>query len=327
MWNTWRMLTLALVWAGTALLAPLRAEAPSSSGLAQEAKLALDAHYGDPKQIALAAGLLTKALELNRKDPSVYVQAARLAVKGGHLAPLRFRPGTLEAYGDLLDRALELDPNNAKARILKAEYFHFIGDHRSERAELDKAKATGTKDSWLQVGYGRFFRETNDVREAAAQYTQARQRGPGSTLEQRNAYVSALNGLALLAAEGSDRKALVELSEAIRSGRDPRDAWALGSLAESLVVAGMFDSAIAAAREALSTMEHGAARLTLTAALYGKAAELELAYDRAAADKLVDEARSHGYDPRAVLGRFDFATPEVAPLQPTIEALLALPRR
>src|SRR5689334_21130536 len=141
-----------------------------STQLALEAKEALDAHFGNPAQLAQAAALLTRALDEDKSDPAIYVQAARLSIKGGHVVASRFRPGTIEAYGELLDRALALDPKNPKALVLKAEYFYYRGDYAAELSSLDKAKETGTKDSWLFIGYGRHYRRI-DPRKAFASYS------------------------------------------------------------------------------------------------------------------------------------------------------------
>lgn len=295
---------------------------PTSGPLTLKAKEALDAHYGNQKQLNAAAALLTRALAEDEPKAMVYVQAARLTIKGGHVVATRFRPGTVDAYGELLDRALSLDPVNAKARILKAEYFHLRRDYRSERAELDKANETGTKDAWLLVGYGRHHEQVGKANQAFAYYTRVRDRGPGPTTEQRNAYISSLNRLAAFAVSWDDPKALRELMQLIRKECDPRDAWALGNLSDSLVSAGMFDDAIATAREALATMSYGSGRLTLTAALYGKAAELTVAGEHEAAAPLLQEAHANGFSRRAVLDRFAYGRARIVQLRPTLEALV-----
>lgn len=191
-----------------------------------------------------------------------------------------------------------------------------------ERAELDKAKETGTNDSWLLIGYGRLYRSTGDIDKALASYSEAHRRGPGASLEQRNAYIAALNGLATLAAANGDEKALRELMDATRKGRDPRDAWALGNLSESLIRAGMFDEAIAVGREALQTMNYGAGRLTLTAALYGKAAELIVSGSRGLAEPLAQEARNFGYSKSSVLSLFNFRAAKAAKLRSVLETIV-----
>jgi tetratricopeptide (TPR) repeat protein len=317
------MVATALAAACLAVANSASATREKSTQLALEAKEALDAHFGNPAQLAKAAALLTRALDEDETDPTIYVQAARLTVKGGHVVATRFRPGTIDAYGELLDRALSLDPKNPKALILKAEYFYYRGDYASERSSLDKAKETGTRDSWLLIGYGRHYRRAGDARQAFSSYSEARQRGVGSTLEQRNAYIASLSMLAGYAAISQDMRTLKDLVDLTRKERDPRDAWALGNLAEQLIHAGVFDEAIALSREALATMNYGAGRLALTAALYGKAAELTAEGDQKGAAPFLQEARSYGFDRASVLDRFARGNGEiVTQLLPTIEALV-----
>ena len=318
-----RFLAGALVAALTLTATPASATRERSTQLALEAKEALDAHFGNPENLERAAGLLRRALDEDDTDPSVYVQAARLTVKGGHVVSSRFRPGTLDAYGELLDRALALDPGNAKAHILKAEYFHFKKDYPAERAELDKAQATGTRDSWLLIGYGRYHRTMRAHDQAYASYAEARTRGPGTSLEQRNAFIAAIVKLADYAASANDRSTVRSLAQLARNERHPRDAWTLGSVATSLVSVGMFDDAIAISREALSVMNYGLGRLVLVTALYGKAAQLTILGKREEAAPLIQEARSFGYSRAAILDRFACCSgPATASLMPTLDALV-----
>lgn len=319
--NLHGILATGFVAVGIALANPAYATREKSSQLALEAKETLDAHFGSEAQLVQAAALLTRALSEDESNAAVYVQAARLTIKGGHVVATKFQPGTIDAYGELLDRALSLDPKSAKARILKAEYFYHKGDLAAGLSELDKAKETGTKDSWLLIGYGRHYRRMGDAGRAISYYSEARDRGPAPNLEQRNAYIAALEGLAGFAAASSDQKALSELVRLTRKERDPRAAWPLGNLADSLIRAGMFDDAIALSREALATMNYGAGRLTLAAALYGKAAELTLAGSKGAATPLLQEARGYGFSRASVLGRF-VGSAKLAQLLPTLEALI-----
>lgn len=316
--------TIRVAILSTCLALPIisLADPATATRLVLEAKEALDGYYGSEAQLTLAAGLLTRAMAENKEDAATYVQAARLVAKGGHIVGKNFRPGTIDAFGELLDRALSLDPNNAKAHMLKAQYFRQKGAHTSERVELDKAKEIGTNDRWLLIDYARFYRSAGDLGNALRSYSEVRMRGPGESLDQRNAYIAALSGLATLAAVAGDEKTLRELIDPIRKDRDSRDAWALGNLAELLVRGGMFDEAIALSREALQTMNYGAGRLNLAAALFGKASELTLAGKTDLAEPLIKEARYYGYDSPSLLRCFEVRTPKMARLFPTIKALI-----
>jgi tetratricopeptide (TPR) repeat protein len=297
------------------------AELTAAEKLVLEAKEALDAHYGRPEQLTRAAALLNRAFAAKQDDASIYVQAARLTIKGGYLVGLKVRPGTLEAYEELIDRALSRDPRNETALILKAEVFFFRGDRDSERAALEKAAATGTKDPWLLVSYGRLYEGLGEWRQAYRSYSAVETPGPGAGLDHRNAFVEAQNGLAgIFAGSPGNDEVLRWTISSIRKHRDPRDAWALGNLAGSLVWAGMYDEAIELSREALRIMNYGAARLTLTAALVGKAAELTITGKRDAAAPLLTEARSYGYAKSVIYQKLNLRSERFAPLAQAVES-------
>lgn len=298
------------------------AEPTPGARLVQEAREILDAHYGSRMQLHRAASLLNQALAGNPDDADAYVQAARLTIKGGSVRSLRSTPDSREAYGELLDRALALNPNHAKARILKAEYFYLMGDREAERAELDKALRIGTNDAWLQVGYARHHRRMRDRDEALRLYNEVRAKGAQADRAQNNAYMDALNGVASLLSGSGDEKTLREVIGEMRAARDPRHAWAASEMAQSLVFAGMFEEAVAVARESLLAMDHEIARMALVAALYGHAAELISASRHDQAAVLVAEASSYGVVRDDVLQYYNYRIPRVAKLRSKLELLV-----
>jgi tetratricopeptide (TPR) repeat protein len=315
--------TIAFVVAGLGLTSPALASREESSRLALEAKEALDADFGgNTGQLTRASTLLKRALSEDKTNANVYVQAARVAVKGGYIVSSRFQPGSIDAYGELLDQALELDPNNLKARILKAEYFHIKRDYASERIELDRAQAIRTNDPWLLIGYGRHFFAKGDADLARSYYAQARDQGVGLSVEHRKAYIYSLVELAGFAASADDQTSLREITQLVRTQRDKRDAWSLGNLSDALLRVGMFDEAITTAREALSVMDYGVGRLHLVAALYGKAAELTDKGSESAASPLIEEARSYRVDKSSVLRQFSDASPKTRLLLRTLGSLV-----
>ena len=313
-------LAFALLW--LVACAPAHATRAAASQLAREAKDLLDAHYGLPDNLGKSARVLKRALAEDETNADVWLQMARLAIKGGHVAETRFRAGTVEAYGELLDRALALDPKSTKAHILKAEYFSLRGDFASEWNELEAARRLGTSDSWLLVGYGRHFANVRDYPKAIARYEQVRARGRGTTLEQRNALVAALGGLAEFASSRGDKAALQSIAAETRKARDPRDAWAIGNLAHWMFGAGLLDESANLGRDALRTMDYPAARLTLACALYGKAAVAEGKGDRASAGKLASEAKALGFDRGLLLQRFEELGTVYTNLLPALKRLI-----
>jgi hypothetical protein len=81
----------------------------------------------------------------------------------------------------------------------------------------------------------------------------------------------------------------------------------------------MYDEAIEVSREALQAMNYGAARLTLTSALFGKAAELTVAGKKIAAAPLLTEARSYGYAKSSIYRKLNLRSEKFAPLAQAVE--------
>jgi len=288
-----------------------------------EAKFLLDTYYGNGGNLQRASVLLNKALARSERDAEAYIQAARLTVMGGHIDREDDRTNTADAYHALLDKALAIDPRNQKAHILKAEAYDLQKDYRREVAELDKAKAYGESDPWLWMGYARFSERFDDHMSAYHFYSKVEALGPGTSLEHRRAYVYALDHLADFGPAPGEPFRLKELANTARRERHPTDAWTLGNFAEKFVYHGMFDDAIVFSREALQTMNYGAARLTLAAALYGKAALLIVeGKQRGDADRLISEAQKLGLNRSDILARLEDSGPQADRLMPTFRQIV-----
>jgi tetratricopeptide (TPR) repeat protein len=298
----------------------LAAEADSNRKVT-EAKQLLDRYYGSRENLQLAATLLEAAIATDDSNANAYVQAARLTIMGGHIFRDQFQPNSVEAYHALLDKALSIDPSNQKAHILKAEAHDIQKNYPQEKASLERARELGSTDPWLYVGYGRYYGNMRNGTLAYAFYSKVEALGPGDSAEQRRAYISALLGLSRYKPRGQPSR-LKELASRASRERDPADAWILGDFAELFVFYGMFDDAIEYAREALRTMNYGAARLVLAESLYGKAAQL-IAQDKSAdANDLIVEARHLGFDSADVLARLETSNEEVKSLMPILSKIV-----
>lgn len=286
-----------------------------------KARELLDGYYGQPERLTQAAAILKDELQRNPKDAQVCVEVARLTIKGGHIVEQQFESGTVERYHEWLDKALKADPDNVTAHILKAEAYGIQRRYEQEKAELDLAKASGTNDPWLLIGYAQ---HSQHVRDAASYYflTEAKKRGPGTTATERKAFVTALTDLARYVQPGSVEVELRELGELARKERDPEDAWVLGNFADEFIWSGMFDDAIAYADDAVKVMNYGAGRRSLAVALYAKAATLIQAKRPDEAQKLIVRARSLGIGPQAVLARLEQSGPIVRGLMPTLSQMV-----
>lgn len=297
------------------------ADLSAAEALAQ-AKFEIDTHYGDASHLNRAAPLLLKALSAEPGNAAIYVQAARLTIKGGHVVASQFRPGTVEAYNELIDKALALDPSHQKAHILKAEVHDIRGQYEQERLSLERARALGESDPWLWMGYARYYLKVGQSNQAFATYLRVMRMGPGEGPEPRNAYVGALNELAGFTLRPQDGVTLQDLGRMVREARHPQDAWALGNFAEQVLWRGMFDEAIDFSREALKTQDYGVARLTLAAALYGKAAEQILLKQESGVQALLDEAAALGVSRQRILQHLADDTPEARRRAPILERIV-----
>lgn len=284
-----------------------------------EAKELLDTYYGEREQLRRAGHMLEKVLAAAPDNVPALVQMARHVIKSGQVGGGRLRGGTAERYRELLDRALALDPKHQKAWILKAEACHRSDDLAGEKRALDSARALGTRDPWLWMGYGRYHDARDDAPKALESYEKARQLGPGRSPEERSAYVRSLYELTGFS-DVSDRQ-ILELADVAQRERHPRDAWILESFAMRFIGRTMFIEAETFARAAVDTMDFGVGRATLAAALYGRAAEMRERYAHPTEiDPVIAEAAGLGADRAIVLDRF--SGKRVALLLPTLREIV-----
>jgi len=264
-------------WCAAALLAlsVLQAHAAPETLEVAQARELIDTYYGNRDKLTRAAALLQKAYQRNAQDPDVFVQAARITVMGGHLSFADFVPGTVEAYGALLDHALALDPKHAKAHILRAEAFHIAGRYEDEKRELDAARALNIPDPWLLIGYSRYHRAVGEALQGFQYDIYVKEGGPGATASERKAYVQALYDLSgIRIGEQSWADWHTELAAEAMKQRHPEDAWTPLSWAEVFFERERFEDAISHARIALDTMKFGMGYQVLAASLCARAAQL-----------------------------------------------------
>jgi hypothetical protein len=287
-----------------------------------EARELLDTYYGNDNLIK-ASALLERGYKSNSDNSHFFVQAARATVMGGQMSFGESRPNTIERYGMLLDRAIALDDSNSKAHILKAQVFAYT-DRAAQLAELDKAKALGTADPWLLVGYGDYCFDLKALDKAFAMYTEVQRRGPGSRESERRAYVKALSSLTGFP-HPTDVKMLREYAALAMKARHPADAWTPLTFAESFLDEQLFDESIFHAREALKTMDFGAGRLALASALYGKAAQLTVAGKPPSDSQLfIEEARKFKFTKTEIFSYLSRRDPQgrLRALVPTFNSII-----
>ena len=301
------------------------AEAPSDPQL-DRAELLIDSDYGDRRVLDDAAQLVSQSLA---RAPSAraYTQAAQIVIRGGHVVSERFQPGTQNLYRILIDRALAIDPQYAPALSLLFDAQLLDGLVGSACNVAKKGLAANPDYPWLHLKMARCDVRMFDTSAALKELDRIVKDGPGdgadgASMDQRLAFVQASLMQASLLAKPENVPLLRDIAARIETARDPRDAWTLGTMAQSFEAAADFDDAIACARKALAVMDYGVGEAILAAALYGKAAQLRLAHQDNAAvlaqarriDVASDEVMAYFEDPKKPR--------ELTSLAPVVQALL-----
>lgn len=287
-----RILAFVLCLAGATSAFSTQPESP----LLALARELVDTYYGDRYNLTEAAALVKQAYQKNPKDAHVFIQAARITAMGGTLSWGRHEEGMLESYVELLDKAMALDPTNAKAHIFKAQAFDVNGKREQQLVSLDKAKAMGTDDPWLLIGYGNYYRGVGNLPKAFEFFSRLEYLGPGETPSQRRAYIAALWELHTLVPKGqTPDQRLRSFAARAMENRHPRDAYTPLHYAGSFLDNHLYTEAIAHGREALKTMDFGAGRMVLVASLYAQAAnQLTKGWPPEHLNVWTDEAHSFG---------------------------------
>lgn len=286
------------------------------------ARVLLDEHFGRRDRLERAGQLLHAAYDKNLHSAELFVQAARLAIKGGHLSFSEFEPGTLTAYSALLDIALALDSANAKARILKAEALRLTGDLAGSKSHLDAAQKLQTSDPWLWMGYAHYFEALDNLTEQRRNMDRVPRPAVDTQTSFRNAYVAALEMRLRMEPLQADPAQLRKIATEIRSQRHPEDAWPLGNVAHQFNHRAYFIDGADFAREALQIMNYGAARRTLAISLYGRAAQLVASGEKDTATPLIAEAKRLRVPRESILQGFNPRHPDIRRVLETLPSIV-----
>ena len=290
------------------------------------AEALVDAYYGDTALLTEAARLVGPSLD---SAPSArgFTLAARIVVKGGHIVSKQFQPGTTQLYRRLIDRALALDPHYAPALALLSESERIAGNVDAACKAAKDGVAADPKFAWNHIELAECAIELNDVHSLMNEIGIVIDAGPAGGGNQRGAYIEAL----LMHARQSARPQFITLVRRIATqvdeARDPKDAWALGDIAQAFQGIPDYDDAIVYAQKALSVMDYGLGHCILAAAYYGKAAQLQWAH--ADYTTALAKARSANGSPECVRRRFEWsgAPDDIAKLAPLVRSMLDAGRR
>jgi tetratricopeptide (TPR) repeat protein len=288
------------------------------------ARALADNYYGDRRALESAATLVSEALRQDPKSAAAYIEAARITIKGGNIVSDQFRPGTIDLYELLIDRALAINPHSIAALSLRAEAYLLKGDLANAHKMIERGTQISAEDPWITLAHAEYHRRANNTSDYVQQLEKVVRAGTAPTERgQRRAYVRAQIELMRLFAVPENASLIQETAEKLESVLDPRDAWSLGNISDSFSGVGAFDAAVAYGRRAIRVMDYGVGRRHLAIALLGRAAQLER--EGKESDAYVAEALALGANPNSVLRWFDNAEPEIAELRPAVARFLRQP--
>jgi tetratricopeptide (TPR) repeat protein len=224
------------------------------------------------------------------------VQVCRLQIIGGPGSGRIFAPLGVDTAEMAIVRALDLDPQDGRAWVLKAHLY--IDNHQLAEAKqaLTRAEKVGANNEWLKLHWAEIYEEQGELELAADNYRAVIAGGTPSV----RALAFAYQQLAIYSVMKRDWDKAEEIYRA-HSRLEPDNGRVRADYAAALVRHGQFSKAIPPAREALAIRSDGAARRTLALALYGHwATLLATGTNRKAALPVLEEARAMNPDVRLV---------------------------
>lgn len=311
-------LALALA-SGTSFATPAAEKTADLGARTRAAQELLDTYYGSRSNLVQAQALLDGVLKEDPKFVAAHIQAARVIIMGGHIVHYQFAGGTIEAADTILRQALELAPEDPEVFVLMGHVLKLQRKGQEAIFALEKARRLKAINPWLDNNLADVHQEFGNDILAASHFQRVVDKGPGSTAQQRRAYVHAATGLLWIASRRNDDAEVMRYGKMMVEAAPPEDAWARGNFAQVLVYQGYFEEAEANARKALSIMNYGAARNQLAFALYGRWARLASEGKAAEGEAFFAEAQRLNPDLASVVKRFRSAGGPLRPLAAQLE--------
>ena len=230
----------------------------------------IDSYHGNVDKLDRADLIIDALLKSHPEFPHAHVEKARLLMNRGYFVGNRYAPGTLEKSEQELRTAISLDPDFCDSHIVLGYVLYQMHKYS------DALKALGHADDLACANPWRLMNRV-DVDLALQHYDEAAKvldEVPAAIGSSPPALRYVMQEKALEAqiwiafSKGNQADTLDRVREEVKFLR-PDDAWGMGNASSSFVLAGAFDEAIAAAREALRRMHYSAAEHTLGVALFG----------------------------------------------------------
>ena len=315
--------TRSITVAGLVALIPIFA--PAKAGTEKEsiahAHQLVNDYYGDSRNLAEAASVIAEVLRKNPSAADAYVEAARIAAKGGHIVSDQFQSGTQDLYQNLIDKALSLDPENVTALALRAQIYLMAGNTADAFTTIQRGLELSPKEPWLQVELAEYYRRKKEAGKALGIYNTIL---GGHECESNAEYgraclVALMAQIELFNSFPSNADIVRALAKRAGALRHPRDAWTLGELGRYFAEMDLLDESIEYSRHALKVMNFGVGRLNLAVALYTKA--VLLGEQGESNLKYLQEADRLQVSEEEVLGWFVSATPVAKAHAPAVRAM------
>jgi tetratricopeptide (TPR) repeat protein len=281
-------LCLALVFAALVAFSASAPGADSAESLTAEARELLDQTFGEGALVDAAAQKLYRALTLDPGYARAYVQVCRLEIIGGPGSGRLFAPLGADTAEMAIVKALDLDPRDGQAWVLKAHLYIDMHQLAEAKQALLRAGKVGADNAWLKLHFAEVYEEQGELELAADNYRAVIAAGTPSV----RALAFAFQQLVSYYVVKRDWEQADEIYRA-HVKLEPDNGRVRADYAAALVRHGRYSQAIEPARDALQIDGGGAARRTLGLALYGHwATLLAKGGDRKSALPYLEEARS-----------------------------------
>ena len=262
--------------------------ADTAESLTAEARVLLDQTMGEGVLVDAAAQKLYRALTLDPGYAKAYVQVCRLEIIGGPGAGRLFAPMGADTAEMAIVKALELDPRDGQAWVLKAHLYIDMHQLGEAKQALLRAEKVGADNAWLKLHFAEVYEEQGELELAADNYRAVIAAGTPSL----RALAFAFQQLVSYYVVKRDWEKAEEIYRA-HVKLEPDNSRVRADYAAALVRHGRYSQAIGPARDALQISGDGAARRTLGLALYGHwATLLATGSNRKMALPYLEEARA-----------------------------------